>query len=193
MIVTIAVTLRDRPAAAPATGDYDLGYYVVPSGVSFAAGVVASCNIFVSSAGTSAFLPVISEMKNPREYRKALYLCMGLVTAAYLSVSLVVYRWCGQWVASPSLGSAGQTVKMVAYGIGLIGLVVSACIYLHVAAKYLFVRILRNSIHLQKNTVTHWATWLGLTFGLAFLSFILAEAIPVVSTTSSTQPFDTSH
>ncbi|SMR44960.1 unnamed protein product [Zymoseptoria tritici ST99CH_3D1] len=179
MIVTIAVTFRDRPAAAPITGDYDLGYYVVPSGVSFAAGVVASSNIFVSSAATSAFLPVISEMRNPREYRKALYVCMGLVTAAYLSVSLVVYRWCGKWVASPSLGSAGQTVKMIAYGIGLIGLVVSACIYLHVAAKYLFVRILRNSRHLQKNTITHWSTWLGLTFGLAFLSFILAEAIPI--------------
>jgi hypothetical protein len=57
---------------------------------------------------------------------------------------LVMYIWCGQWVASPSLGSAGQTVKMVAYGIGMVGLIANAVIYLHVAAKYLFVRILRN-------------------------------------------------
>lgn len=106
---------------------------------------------------------------------------MGIVTAAYLSLSLVMYRWAGQWVASPSLGSAGQTVKMVAYGVGLIGLVVSACLYLHVAAKYLFVRILRGSRHLQSNTMVHWGTWLGLTFGLAVLAFVLAEAIPIVS------------
>ena len=106
---------------------------------------------------------------------------MSIVTAAYLSLSLVMYRWAGEWVASPSLGSAGQTVKMVAYGVGLIGLVVSACLYLHVAAKYCFVRILRGSRHLQSNTLTHWATWLGLTFGLAFLAFVLAEAIPIVS------------
>lgn len=50
-IIVVAVTQRDRPAAAPATGDFDLGYYVVPEGVTFAAGVVASCTIFVSSAG----------------------------------------------------------------------------------------------------------------------------------------------
>jgi hypothetical protein len=179
-IVVVAVTTLDRPAAAPQTGDFELGYYIVPSGVTFAAGVVASTTIFVSSAGTSAFLPVISEMRNPTEYRKALYLCMGIVTAAYLSLSLVMYRWAGQWVASPSLGSAGQTVKMVAYGVGLIGLIVSACLYLHVAAKYCFVRILRNSRHLQSNTLVHWATWLGLTFGLSFLAFILAQAIPIV-------------
>lgn len=174
----IAVTLRDRPAAAPQTGDYELGYYVIAY-PTFAAGMVASCTIFVSSAGTSAFLPVISEMRNPRDYRKALYTCMAIVTAAYLSFSLVVYRWCGQWVASPSLGSAGQTVKMVAYGIGLVGLIVSACLYLHVAAKYIFVRILRDSKHLQSNTIVHWGTWLSCTFGLAAISFILAEAIPV--------------
>lgn len=179
-IVVVAVTTLDRPAAAPQTGDFELGFYATPSGVSFAAGVVASTTIFVSSAGTSAFLPVISEMRNPREYRKALYLCMGIVTAAYLSLSLVMYRWAGQWVASPSLGSAGQTVKMVAYGVGLVGLIVSACLYLHVAAKYCFVRILRGTRHLQSNTLVHWGTWLGLTFGLSFLAFILAEAIPIV-------------
>ncbi|KAF2763931.1 hypothetical protein EJ03DRAFT_392336 [Teratosphaeria nubilosa] len=177
-IVVIAVTTRDRPAAAPQTGDYELGFYAIAY-PSFASGMVASCTIFVSSAGTSAFLPVISEMRNPRDYRKALFVCMALVNAAYLSFALIVYRWCGQWVASPSLGSAGHTIKLVAYGVGLIGLIVSACLYLHVASKYCFVRLLRDSRHLQENTVVHWVTWLSLTFGLATLSFILAEAIPV--------------
>jgi len=141
--------------------------------------MTASATIFVSSAGTSAFLPVISEMRNPRDYNKAVYVCMAIVNSAYLSFSLVVYRWCGKWVASPSLGSAGETVKKVAYGVGLIGLIVSACLYLHVGAKYLFVRILRNTRHLQANSVVHWATWLGCTSGLAALAFILAEAIPI--------------
>jgi len=118
-------------------------------------------------------------MRQPRDFRKALYACMTFVNAAYLSFSLVVYRWCGVWVASPSLGSAGPTIKKVAYGIGLIGLIVSACLYLHVAAKYLFVRFLRNSRHLQANTWLHWGTWLGCTFGLASISFVLAEAIPI--------------
>lgn len=68
---------------------------------------------------------------------------------------------------------------MVSYGVGLIGLIVSACLYLHVAAKYLFVRILRNTAHLQANTAVHWGVWLSCTFGLCSISFILAEAIPI--------------
>lgn len=141
--------------------------------------MTASATIFVSTAGTSAFLPVISEMARPKDFRKALYVCMVIVNAAYLSFSLVVYRYCGKWVASPSLGSAGPTMKKVAYAVGLIGLIVSACLYLHVASKYLFVRILRDSKHLQQNTFVHWGTWLSCTFGLSAIAFLLAEGIPV--------------
>ncbi|KAI0143883.1 amino acid transporter [Hypoxylon sp. NC0597] len=163
-IVVIGVTTVDRPAAAPQTGDFDLGYHVIAY-PTFVEGMTATVTIFVSSAGTSAFLPVISEMKNPRDYRKALY--------------IFVYRWTGQWVANPSLGSAGGTIKKVSYGIGLIGLAVSGCLYQHVAAKYLFVRILRNTKHLQSNTLIHWGTWLGCSVSLGAIAFILAESIAI--------------
>ncbi|KAF2644565.1 hypothetical protein P280DRAFT_418589 [Massarina eburnea CBS 473.64] len=179
-IVVIGVTTRDRPAAAPQTGDFDLGYHAIAY-PTFIVGMTATCTIFVSSAGTSAFLPVISEMKNPRDYNKAVYVCMALVQASYLTFSLVVYKWCGKWVSNPSLGSAGATAKKAAYGVGLIGLAVSGCLYLHVASKYVFVRILRNSPHLQRNTVVHWCTWLGTTAVLGAIAFILAEAIPIFS------------
>lgn len=177
-IVVVAVTTRDRPAAAPQEGEFELGYYAIAY-PTFSMGMVATCTIFVSSAGTSAFLPVISEMREPRDFRKALYTCMAIVTSAYLAFALVVYRWCGQWVAAPSLGSAGDKIKIVAYAVGFIGLWVSACLYLHVAAKYVFVRILRNSKHLQANTMVHWGTWLGCTCGLCTIAFVLAEAIPI--------------
>lgn len=177
-LASIGVTTRSRPAAAPQTGDFELGYYVIGN-PTFIAGITSVSSIFASSAATSAFLPVISEMRRPRDYNKALFLCMGIVTASYLSFSLVVYRFCGEWVASPSLGSAGGTVKKVAYGIGLIGLLVSACLYVHVAAKYLFVRILRKSVHLQNNSVVHWGVWFGCTFSVCVVSFLLASGIPI--------------
>jgi hypothetical protein len=109
-IVVIGVTQFSRPAAAPQTGPYDLGYYVV-NNPGFASGMVASTTIFVSSAGTSAFLPVMSEMRNPKDYKKSLYLCMTVVTGSYLCFSLVVYRWCGKWVATPSLGVRISTLR----------------------------------------------------------------------------------
>ncbi|ETI26757.1 hypothetical protein G647_10202 [Cladophialophora carrionii CBS 160.54] len=177
-IVVVGVTTIDRPAAAPQEGDFELGFHAIGH-PTFMAGMVATSTIFVSSAATSAYIPVISEMRKPREYYKALYVTMGFVTAAYFSFSMVVYAYCGQWVATPSLGSAGPTVKKVAYGVALVGLVVSAALYLHVAAKYLFVRILRKSRHLQANTFIHWGTWLGCVFGLGAITFILASAIPI--------------
>lgn len=177
--MVIAVTVQDRPYAAPA-GVTDYGYHAIPPvTATFAAGLLACTNIFVSSAGTSAFIPVISEMKRPQDFTKALLICMIFVTASYLAFSLVVYRWCGIYVASPSLSSAGPVIEKVAYGVGLIGLIVSGVLYLHVGAKYLFVRILRNSPHLQAKTPTHWIAWLGSTISLGAISFVLAEAIPI--------------
>ena len=158
-LISVAVTLVDRPAAAPQTGPFDLGYHVIGS-PNFIDGISASANIFVSSAGASHFIPIMAEMKNPKDYKKSIYTGMGVVQSSYLTFGLVVYAYCGQWVASPSLGSAGQTVKMVSYGIALIGLLASAVVYLHIASKYLFVRILRDSPHLQSNSVFHWTVWL---------------------------------
>ncbi|KAH3903750.1 hypothetical protein HBI56_170360 [Parastagonospora nodorum] len=177
-IVVVGVTTRDRPAAAPQSGPYEFGYHVIAH-PTFAAGITAASTIFCSGAGTSAFLPVMSEMRNPREYSKAVNWCMGIVTAAYLSFSLVVYKWCGKWVASPSLGSAGPMVKKIAYGIGLIGLCVSGALYVHVSAKYVFVRILRNSKHLQANSAVHWGTWFGCVAAMSITSFLIASGVPI--------------
>lgn len=178
MIVVVGVTTRDRPAIAPQTGPFDLGYNIIGN-PTFVGGLSAAATIFVSSSATAAFLPVIAEMKNPKDYNKAVYVCMGIVTSAYLSFSLVVYAWCGKWVATPSLGSAGPTLKKAGYGVAIIGLAISACLYAHIGAKYLFVRILRNTRHLQSNSVIHWATWLGCTIGITILGFIVASGIPI--------------
>ena len=43
----------------------------------------------------------------------------------------------------------------------------------------MFVRVLRNSKHLQQNTIVHWGTWLGCTISIGALAFILASAIPI--------------
>jgi hypothetical protein len=61
----------------------------------------------------------------------------------YLTIGIVVYYYCGQYLANPALGSAGVIVKKVAYGIALPGLFVSVTIYTHVGAKMIFVRVLR--------------------------------------------------
>lgn len=39
--------------------------------------------------------------------------------------------------------------------------------------------MLRNSRHLSANTMIHWVSWLGCTFGIAIIAYIIASAIPV--------------
>ncbi|KAK8051776.1 Amino acid transporter- transmembrane [Apiospora rasikravindrae] len=177
-IVTVGVTTRDRPAAAPKTGDFELGFVAV-NYPDFVAGMTATATIFISSAGSSSFLPVISEMRQPRDFKMAVYACMAIVLSCYLSFAVVVYAWCGKWVSNPALGSAGDLIKKVSYGVALVGLIASGAINQHVAAKYVFVRLLRNSRHLQSNTITHWATWVGSTLAIGVVAFVLSESIAI--------------
>lgn len=179
LVVVIAVAVRDRPAAAPQQGDFDLGFRAAPPpGTTFAQAWAASIAIYASSANTCGYVPVMSEMRRPADYFKSLYVSGAWIASSYLALATVVYAYCGRWVTSPSLGSAGDRIKVVAYGVALPGLIATGMITVHVVAKSLFVRVLRNSRHLTANTVTHWGVWMGCTTTCGFLGWLLAEAIP---------------
>ena len=179
-VFTVAVAQVDRPAAAPQTGDYELGFVAI-SDPGFVMGMVSAINIFIFSAGTSMFVPVISEMKRPQDYRKACIWSGIIVGLLFLVFSLVIYRYCGIWLSTPAFGSAGTLIKKISYGIAMPGLLIGVGIYQHVPAKYLFVRFLRDSEHLQKNSFTHWGTWLGINVALGSAAFIVAEVVPVLN------------
>jgi hypothetical protein len=179
-VFTIAVTQQDRPAAAPPTGDFDLGWNIIVY-PGFVVGMVSAANLFICTSGSSMFLPVISEMRRPQDYRKACLAAGFTVGTLYLVLSLVIYRYCGKWLSVPAFGSAGPLFKKISYGISLPGLIIGLGIYQHVAAKYAFVRILRDSDHLQKNTFIHWGTWLGINLLLGSAAFIMAEAVPILN------------
>ncbi|KAF7543008.1 hypothetical protein G7Z17_g11093 [Cylindrodendrum hubeiense] len=179
-IVVVGVTQVDRPAAAPQTGPYDLAVVAVGA-PGFVAGLTAVINLFAGFGSTPTFMPVIAEMKVPKSFPKALFSSQGALAACYVSFGTVVYFYCGQYVASPSLASAGGTLEKIAYGVSVPGFIMTSTLWVHLAAKFLLVRILRGSEHLQSNSVTHWATWLGSTIGITAMSFIIAEAVPFFS------------
>lgn len=134
MIVTIAVTIQDRPTAAPQTGHWESDWELV-KGPSFTKAMAAVSSIVYSYSGTPGFFPIAAEMRDPTKYTKALLVCQGFVTAMYIAIGCVVYYYCGSYVATPALGSAGVLVKKVAYGIALPGLLVSTIIVHHVSVN----------------------------------------------------------
>ncbi|KAL7418998.1 hypothetical protein Q5752_006682 [Cryptotrichosporon argae] len=177
LTITIAVGVQDRPVAAPATGPWDKDIHAFID-TTFLSAMSAVATVVFSYCGTPAFFNVIGEMRRPADYNKAMLTCQSIVTATYLTIGIVVYYYCGQYVTSPALGSAGPLMKRVCYGIALPGLFVSVTIYCHCGAKMLFVRLLRNSRHLTERTAVHWLVWLSTTGGSVIIAFILAEAIP---------------
>ena len=56
------------------------------------------------------------------------------MTLVYLVIGGVVYGFCGSYVASPALGSAGGTLKKVCYSMALPGLLVSTALFIHVSS-----------------------------------------------------------
>ncbi|KAL4735371.1 transmembrane amino acid transporter protein-domain-containing protein [Aspergillus similis] len=177
--VTIAVGIQDRPSVAPHTQGPWTSDYKLIGNPSFTEAITAVSSLIFAYCGTPAFFAIVSEMRDPRYYTRSLMICQSGVTAIYTTIGTVVYYYCGSYVASPALGSAGPTVKKVAYGFALPGLIVTTMLVIHLPAKIIFIRLLRGSRHLTSNTRTHWITWLSCTFGITIIAYIIASAIPV--------------
>lgn len=144
----------------------------------FASAFLSVTNIVFAYAGHVAFFSFISELKNPKDFPKALYLLQITDTSLYLIVAIVVYRYAGSDVASPALGSAGTIVKKVAFGIALPTILIAGVIYGHVASKYIYVRLFRGTKHMSQRTWLAVGSWMAITGVFWFIAFVIAESIP---------------
>ncbi|KAK4497797.1 hypothetical protein PRZ48_010451 [Zasmidium cellare] len=176
--LTIAVGVQDRPAAAPQEGVFKSDFKVIGE-PTFEEAISAVSTIVFAFAGSPAFFSVISEMRNPRDYTKSLMIAQAAVALVYLIIGIVVYYYCGSYVASPALGSAGVTMKRVCYGLALPGLVASCMLFVHLPAKSIFMRFMRGTKHLTKNTPIHWMVWFGCTGGITVIGYLIGSGIPV--------------
>lgn len=132
-IVTVAVGIQDRPSAAPQEGHWRSDYKII-NHPSFTEAATALSSLVFAYAGTPAFFPIAAEMRDPRLYTRALVICQVGVTATYLAIGCVVYYFCGSYVASPALGSAGPLMKKICYGLALPGLAATTTIVIHVSS-----------------------------------------------------------
>lgn len=83
MILVVAVGVQERPSAAPPTGPWDKGFRVTAN-PSFTDAMSAVCVVIFAYAGTPSFFNIVSEMREPRDYGKAILACQGLVTTVFL-------------------------------------------------------------------------------------------------------------
>lgn len=131
IIITIAVGVQDQPRDAPQTGTWVPDYKIIGN-PTFTGAISSVSTLLFSFSGTPGFFSIIAEMCNPRQYTQAVLVCQSFVTAMFTVIGCVVYYYCGSYVASPALGSAGGTIKKICYGLALPGLVVTLTIVAHV-------------------------------------------------------------
>ncbi|KAL2829361.1 putative amino acid transporter [Aspergillus pseudoustus] len=177
LIVAISVGLQDRPAAAPQDGPW-LSDYKLIGDPTFAQGVSAVSSLIFACSATPIYFSIAAEMREPRHFTRSLVIAQIVSTLIYATIGIVVYYYCGSYVASPALGSAGPLIKKVAYGIALPGLMVTSTLFIHLSSKSIFVRVLRGSVHLTSNSLVHWGTWLSCTLGVTLIAYIIASGIP---------------
>jgi Transmembrane amino acid transporter protein len=111
--------------------------------VQFHTAFLAVSNIIFAYAGHVAFFTFISELREPREFPKALALLQVSDICMYVVSAVVIYYYAGGTVKSPALDSAGPVVRKVAYGVAIPTIVIAGVVNGHVAVKYLYVRICR--------------------------------------------------
>ncbi|USW57192.1 Putative amino acid transporter, transmembrane domain-containing protein [Septoria linicola] len=178
LVLTIAVGVQDRPSAAPQEGPWSSDYHITNS-PKFPQAISAIASLVFAYAGTPAFFSIVSEMRDPRQYTRSLIICQSGVTVTYITIGIVVYYFCGSYVASPALGSAGVLMKKICYGLALPGLLATTTLTTHLPAKYIFIKLLKGTKHLNSNGIVHWSVWIGCTAACAISSYVIASAIPV--------------
>lgn len=97
----------------------------------------------------------------------------------YIIVAIVTYRYTGQSVASPALGSTSPLLRKIAYGVAIPTIVIAGVINGHVAAKYIYVRLFRGTDRMSKRSWSSFGMWALIVLVLWTIAWIIAEAIPV--------------
>ena len=150
-------------------------------GLGFHDGFNAVSNMVFAYAGHVAFFTFISELKDPREFPKALTFLQCSDISMYIITAVVVYYYAGEKVASPALDSASPVVKKVAYGVALPTIVIAGVVNAHVGVKFLYVKLLHN----REDDIMHqkgWKSyriWLAMVTASWFGAWLIAESVPV--------------
>ncbi|KAK8153149.1 transmembrane amino acid transporter protein-domain-containing protein [Phyllosticta citrichinensis] len=145
---------------------------------SFPAGMLETTNVVFAFACHNSFPSLISELKDPRDFPKSLALLQTVNTILYVIVAVVVYRYAGDMVSTPALGSTGFLVRKIAYGIALPTIIIAGVIFGHLSCKSFYLRIFKGTPYLHSRGFVATASWLGIDAAICVVSFIIAASIP---------------
>ncbi|GAP89231.2 putative n amino acid transport system protein [Rosellinia necatrix] len=148
----------------------------------FVSGLNAFLNISYTFIGQITLPSFIAEMKEPKDFPKALWACTILEIIVFSIVGGAVYAYTGnQYMTSPAFGSLQPIYKKIAFSFMIPTIIFLGVLYASVSARFVFLRIFHNSRHKSENTVVGWASWAAILLVTWILAFIIANSIPFFS------------
>jgi len=157
---------------------------VIPAaGTTFVSAMNAFLNISYTFIGQITIPSFIAEMKEPKDFPKALWTVTIAEIIVFSLVGAVVYAYTGtQYNTAPAFGSLGNEVyKKVSFSFMIPTLIFLGVLYASVSARFIFFRIFEGTRHKGNHTVLGWSVWAGILAITWVVAFIVAEVIPFFS------------
>lgn len=154
---------------------------IIPAaGTTFVSGMNAFLNISYTFIGQITLPSFIAEMKNPYDFRKALWIVTIAEIIVFSLVGGIVYGYTGtQYNTAPAFGSLGNDVyKKVSFSFMIPTLIFLGVLYASVTSRFVFFRIFEGTRHKSNHTLIGWASWAGILATTWVFAFIIAEVIP---------------
>lgn len=176
--------------AEPHPADYDKEKYgdpivlaIPPATTTFVTGVNAFLNMAYTFVGQITLPSFIAEMKEPKDFWKALTAVTVSEVILFSLVGSIVYAYTGnQYMTSPAFGSLSNDVlKKISFSFMLPTLIFLGVLYASVSARFIFFRIFEGTRHKSSHTTVGWISWFAILFCLWAAAFIIAEVIPFFS------------
>lgn len=159
-------------------------YHLWPvKGTSYVSAMSAFLNIVYTFVGQITYPSFISQMKNPKDFKKALYMVTALEVLTFALAGSIVYVYVGNaYITAPAFGSIAGVNKKIAFSFALPTIFFLGALYGNVSSQFLFLKIFdKNSKHRNSHTVKGWIVWGGINLIIWVLAFVIAEVIPFFS------------
>jgi len=146
----------------------------------FVSGLSAMTSLVFAYGGQGMYLESMSEMRNPKDFPKALYTFSSVIIFLYMSTSLMLYFRYGENSAGNILFSMNNgALKTVASTLMFLHVCVSFCLNAQLLTRALHVRLFPYSVN--KGGAREALPWFGITCGTLSLAWLVGNAIPFFS------------
>ncbi|KZV98582.1 hypothetical protein EXIGLDRAFT_807423 [Exidia glandulosa HHB12029] len=154
-----------------------------PPGTNFVSGMAAFLNIKYTFVGQTTLPSFIAEMKEPKDFPKALWAVTIAEVIMYTLCGAVMYHFIGeQYMTAPAFGSLRSPYLKIAFAVAIPTVSYVGALYASISARFILFRLFApSSRHRTHNTLLGWGIWVGLLITTWLAAFVLAEAIPFFS------------